>query len=55
MIVGLLAAGMSPFDAACAGAWLHGATASEIGPGLIAEDISDTLPRVLDRLRSGRP
>ncbi|MCP5412590.1 MAG: NAD(P)H-hydrate dehydratase [Alphaproteobacteria bacterium] len=46
-IGGLLAQGMDPFAAACAGAWLHGAAAAAFGPGLIAEDLPETLPRVL--------
>jgi NAD(P)H-hydrate epimerase len=50
-IAGLLAQGMAPFDAAAAAVWLHGAAASAFGPGLIAEDLSETLPAVLARLR----
>jgi len=50
IIVGLLATGMEPFDAARAGAWLHGAAGAEIGPGLIADDLPDALPAVLIRL-----
>jgi NAD(P)H-hydrate epimerase len=46
-IGGLLAQGMEPFAAACAGAWLHGAAASVFGPGLIAEDLPQMLPKVL--------
>jgi NAD(P)H-hydrate epimerase len=46
-IGGLLAQGMEPFAAACAGAWLHGAAASVFGPGLIAEDLPEILPKVL--------
>jgi NAD(P)H-hydrate epimerase len=42
---------MAPFDAACAAAWLHGATASAFGPGLIASDIPDTLPSTLRQLQ----
>ena len=40
-----------------AAAWLHGAAATDFGPGLIAEDLSDMLPSVLRRLRAstGRP
>ena len=53
-IAGLLAQGMSGFDAACAGAWLHGAAAAQFGPGLIAEDLPEALPAVLGRLREGR-
>jgi NAD(P)H-hydrate epimerase len=51
LILGLLAQGMAPFDAACAAAWLHGATASAFGPGLIASDIPDTLPSTLRQLQ----
>lgn len=49
-IVGLLAQGMPGFDAACAGVWLHGAAAAAFGPGLIAEDLPETLPAVLRTL-----
>jgi NAD(P)H-hydrate epimerase len=51
LAVGLLAQGMSAFDAGCAAAWLHGASACEVGPGLIAEDLSEALPTVLRRLK----
>ena len=50
LIVGLLAQGMPPFEAACAGAWLHGRAAALFGPGLIAEDIAEMLPTVLREL-----
>ena len=42
---------MSAFDAACAGTWLHGASASQFGPGLIAEDLADLLPNELKLLK----
>ena len=48
--LGLLAQGMSPFDAGCAAAWLHGDAAARFGPGLIAEDLCETLPAVLAAL-----
>jgi ADP-dependent NAD(P)H-hydrate dehydratase / NAD(P)H-hydrate epimerase len=51
-IVGLLAQGMDPFHGACAGVWLHGAAATTFGPGLIATDLAETLPRVLGSLKS---
>jgi NAD(P)H-hydrate epimerase len=50
--LGLLAQGMPPFAAASAAVWLHGAAASSFGPGLIAEDLPDLLPRVLAELKS---
>ncbi len=51
LALGLMAQGVGPFEAGCAAAWLHGAAATEFGPGLIAEDLSDMIPRVLRRLR----
>lgn len=45
-ITGLLARGFSPFEAACTGAWLHVEAARSFGPGLIAEDLPEELPRV---------
>ena len=39
MIAALLAQGMPPFDAACAGAAWHAAAARRVGPGLLAEDL----------------
>jgi len=51
LILGLLAQRMDGFDAACCGVWLHGEAASLFGPGLIASDIPETLPRVLARLQ----
>ena len=47
MIAGLLAQHMAPFAAACAAAWLHGAAAARIGPGLVAEDLIEALPAAL--------
>ena len=53
-IVGLLAQGMEPFLAAAAAVWLHGAAAVAFGPGLVAEDLPDILPRVLRGLQDER-
>jgi len=52
LIAGLLAQGLDPFRAACAAAWLHGEAAREFGPGLVAEDIVETMPAVLRRLKA---
>ncbi|WP_100636343.1 NAD(P)H-hydrate dehydratase [Marinomonas sp. ef1] len=46
-ILGLLAQGMSPFDAAASAVWMHGEVGNEVGAGLIAEDLPDHLPKVL--------
>jgi hydroxyethylthiazole kinase-like uncharacterized protein yjeF len=55
LIAGLLAQGMTAFDAACAGAWLHGEAARRFGPGLIAEDLPDMLTAILAGLARDRP
>ena len=47
MIGGLMGQGMPAFDAACAAVWLHADAAKAFGPGLIAEDIPEMLPKVL--------
>ncbi len=49
-ITGLLARGFSPFDAACSGAWLHVECALSFGPGLIAEDLPEELPKLFRAL-----
>ena len=51
---GLLAQSMPPFEAASAAVWLHGAAARHFGPGLVAEDISENLPPVLQALFTDR-
>jgi len=45
-ITGLLARGFSPMQAAETGAWLHVECARSFGPGLIAEDLPEELPKV---------
>jgi hydroxyethylthiazole kinase-like uncharacterized protein yjeF len=50
MICGLSAQSMSPFDAAVAGVWMHAEIARTFGPGLIAEDMADMMPPLLQRL-----
>lgn len=50
LITGLLAQGMAAFDAAAAGVWMHGEAGQAFGPGLIAEDMAELLPALLQRL-----
>lgn len=55
-ISGLLAQGLDPFQAACVGAWLHGAAglscAEAIGAtGVLASDLLPQLPQVIRSLR----
>lgn len=50
LIGGLLAQGMGAFEAASAAAWIHGEAALGLGPGLIAEDLTEAIPRVLKGL-----
>jgi hydroxyethylthiazole kinase-like uncharacterized protein yjeF len=52
LILGLLAQGMDAFPAAAAAVWMHGAAASDFGPGLLAEDLPDLVPAVLRRWTS---
>jgi hydroxyethylthiazole kinase-like uncharacterized protein yjeF len=52
MILGLLAQAMPAFEGTSAAVWLHGAAAKEFGPGLIAEDVPEMLPKVLRSLQA---
>jgi hydroxyethylthiazole kinase-like uncharacterized protein yjeF len=47
VIAGLLAQGLPPWQAAAAGAFLHGAAARIAGPGLVAEDLIPALTPAL--------
>lgn len=49
-ITGLLARGFDPMQAAETGAWLHTECALSFGPGLIAEDLPEELPKVFKAL-----
>jgi NAD(P)H-hydrate epimerase len=54
IIAGFLARGADAFRAAAAGAWVHGRTAARLvadgGPGLVATDIVEGLPRTLQEV-----
>jgi hydroxyethylthiazole kinase-like uncharacterized protein yjeF len=52
VIASLAAQGMSVFDAARAGTFLHGACGRIAGPGLIAEDLPDLLPKAVESARN---
>ncbi|UUX50262.1 NAD(P)H-hydrate dehydratase [Nisaea acidiphila] len=49
-ILGLLAQGMPPFEAAAAAVWINGAAADRFGPGLIAEDLPEIFPDILSEI-----
>ncbi len=50
IVCGLMARRLPAYDAAKAGAWLHVEAARAFGPGLIAEDLPEMLPRVFREL-----
>ncbi|WP_424942883.1 NAD(P)H-hydrate dehydratase [Aliiroseovarius crassostreae] len=50
-ITGLFARGFAPMQAAETAAWLHVECALEFGPGLIAEDLPEMLPKVFRKLK----
>ena len=52
MLGALLAQGLSAWDAAVTGAWLHGAAADAEDRGLVAGDIAPRAMQVLQRLRA---
>jgi hydroxyethylthiazole kinase-like uncharacterized protein yjeF len=46
LVAACLARGAPAFEAASAAVWLHGAAARAFGPGLIAEDLPEMMPKV---------
>ena len=55
LVVGLMARGLAPEKAAGLATWLHVECALSCGPGLIAEDLPEALPRVLQAACSTDP
>jgi NAD(P)H-hydrate epimerase len=58
LLGGLLARGSTPWNAACAGVYLHGAAGDAVtarlgAEGTLAGDLAEALPTALDRLRAG--
>ncbi len=50
LIAELMARGAAPLEAAACACWLHVEAARIVGPGLIAEDLPEALPRALGAL-----
>jgi hydroxyethylthiazole kinase-like uncharacterized protein yjeF len=50
IIAAMRARGLSAFEAACAGVWLHGRAAEIAGPALIADDLAEAIPRAIASL-----
>lgn len=47
MIAAMRARGLAPFEAACAGVWMHGRAAEIAGPNMIADDLVAAIPQAL--------
>jgi hydroxyethylthiazole kinase-like uncharacterized protein yjeF len=56
LVGALLAAGLTPYDAASAGSWLHGAAAALLRPGgpIVAGEVARAIPQVCTQLPRGR-
>lgn len=53
MIAGLIAQKMPVFEACCAAVWIHGDAAIRFGPGMVASDIPELIPKILSVLLKG--
>ena len=47
VIAAMRARGLEPFEAACAGVWLHGRAAEIAAPQMIADDLAEAIPQAL--------
>lgn len=54
VVAGLIAQGMTSFEAATTGAWVHGRAGESFGPGLCADDLPDILPIIFNELAPKR-
>ena len=54
LVAGLIAQGMPSFEAAAAGAWIHGRAGETFGPGLTADDLPEILPYIFNGLAPDR-
>jgi ADP-dependent NAD(P)H-hydrate dehydratase / NAD(P)H-hydrate epimerase len=54
LVLALLAQGMPSFEGAAAAVWLHAEAARRHGPGLIAEDLVESVPGALGALQIRR-
>ena len=50
IIGALVSNGMDAFYAAAFGVWIHSSAGIYFGPGLIAEDISDLIPKIYKKI-----
>ena len=50
MVAAIRARGLPAFESACAGVWLHGRAAEIAGPGMIADDLADAIPKAIAAL-----
>jgi hydroxyethylthiazole kinase-like uncharacterized protein yjeF len=50
LIATMRARGLPPFEAACAGIWLHGRAAEIAGPHMIADDLAEAIPQAIAAL-----
>ena len=50
LIASLLAQGVAPFEAACAGVWIHAEAGARAGPGVVAEDLPQAVVPVIQEL-----
>lgn len=48
LIAGLMAQGITPYEAASAAVWIHAEAARRIGRGLVASDLPDEIPVAID-------